>query len=146
MILIIVTTIPARFKIIPNTNSAYLSLYFPYVSLLQYWKFSKCTHFGKRRTATRFGNTHLYFSIVTGFCKMRQQIFSSLVLIWCEMQLYGAKSQNPEIYNAIVKHSTCPLSLSTISSSFPAIMFLHTPLVFFLVISSSPVFLLIQYK
>ena len=28
--------------------------------LLRYWKLSKCTHFGKRRTATRFGNTQIY--------------------------------------------------------------------------------------
>ena len=32
MMLMTVTTIPTNSKIIPNTNSAYLSLYFPYVS------------------------------------------------------------------------------------------------------------------
>ncbi len=31
MMLIIVITIPTSFKIIPNTNCAYLSLYFPYI-------------------------------------------------------------------------------------------------------------------
>lgn len=42
--------------------------------LLRYRKLSKCTHFGKRRTATRFGNTHIYSITVTEFCKIRQQI------------------------------------------------------------------------
>ena len=51
-----------------NTNNTdyyskhllFLSLYFPFVSPPKYncWKFSKCTHFGKRRTANRFGSTH----------------------------------------------------------------------------------------
>lgn len=46
----------------------------------------------------------------------------------------------------ISKHSICPLSLSTISSLPSTIIFLHMPLVFFLGISSSPVFLSTQYK
>ena len=43
----------------------YLSLYFPSVSPPKYRKFSKCKHFGERRTATRFGNTlHVEYSII----------------------------------------------------------------------------------
>ena len=53
--------------------------------LLRYRKLSKCTNFGKRRTATRFGNTYVYSIIVTAFCKMRQQItsyFSFYFSLW----------------------------------------------------------------
>ena len=55
--------------------------------LLRYRKFSKCTHFGKRRTATRFGNTHVYFTIVTEFCKMWQQIKSYFLSFFFSLDL-----------------------------------------------------------
>lgn len=41
----------------------YLSLNFPSVSPPIYWKFSKCSHFGERRTAYRFGSTHVYYRV-----------------------------------------------------------------------------------
>ena len=40
----------------------FLSYYFPYVSPPEYRKLSKCTHFGERRTAYRFGSTiYIYY-------------------------------------------------------------------------------------
>ena len=60
MILIIVTTIPA----IPTTISNILCTFhyiFHYIPPPKYWKFSKCTHFGERRTTHHFGNTHKYY-------------------------------------------------------------------------------------
>ena len=63
MILITVTMIPTIPTTMPNIISSF-RFYFPHMyHLRKYGKFSKCTHFGERRTAYRFGSTHLYNTI-----------------------------------------------------------------------------------
>ena len=45
------------FKTVSNTNYISFRLIFHYVPPPRYRKFSKCTHFGERRTANHLGNT-----------------------------------------------------------------------------------------
>ena len=59
MILITVTTIPTSSKIIYNTNSAYLSRYFPYMyPLLMIQEVLKMYSFWQKANRYRLGNTH----------------------------------------------------------------------------------------
>ncbi|MCM1216173.1 MAG: hypothetical protein NC331_06680 [Lachnospiraceae bacterium] len=75
MILIMVTTILMIVTTIPTTPTASSSILctfpfiFHYIPPPRYWKFSKCTHFGERRTAHHFGNTHDYYTRVQPVCQ-----------------------------------------------------------------------------
>ena len=62
---------------------------------------------GERRTASRFGNAHVYFIIVTGFCKRAEKIGAlrrSYFLFW-EGQHTGCMS-NPSKYAVPQSHMT----------------------------------------
>ena len=71
-ILITVTMIPTIPTTIPNIICPFRS-YFPHMyHLRKYGKLSKCTHFGERWTAYRFGSTQLYINIYSNV--LQQQI------------------------------------------------------------------------
>ena len=62
--LITVTPIPIKLTASSKFKPKYLSSYFPYSYHLQIQEVLRTSHSGKRRTATRFGNTlRLYYSI-----------------------------------------------------------------------------------
>lgn len=64
MMLITVTTIPIKLTASSKFKPKYLSSHFPYSYHLQIQEVLRTSHSGKRRTATRFGNTLcIYYSI-----------------------------------------------------------------------------------
>ena len=64
IILITVTPIPIKLTISSKLKHMYLSSHFPYSYHLQIQEVLRTSHSGKRRTATRFGNTlRIYYSI-----------------------------------------------------------------------------------
>ena len=60
MILITVTTIPTSSKIIYNTNSAYLSRYFPLCIPPSIQEVLKMYSFWQKANRYRLGNTHVF--------------------------------------------------------------------------------------